>query len=105
MGVIFSKAWTVRLVREIGDEVSRREVKHSSKNVGFCVSDNKSYLESIEFLHAEGVQGATEQPLRPNGRFLHTVNILQEPVIMPGGQDKIIEKGPKLINSASYPIL
>ena len=101
MGVLFSKAWTVRLVREIGDEIARREVKHSSKSIGFCVSDNKSYLESIEYVHAEGIPGLTEQPLRASGRFLHTVSNFQVTVIMPDGLDIIIEKGRTLITSTS----
>lgn len=93
MGVLFSKTWTVRLVKEIGDEIARCEIKDSSKAVGFRVADNKSYLESVEFVHAEGVAGAAEEPLRANGSFFHTVNNLYVPITMPNGVDITIRKG------------
>jgi hypothetical protein len=91
MGALFSKTWTTKLAKELGDEVSRSRPADASANVGFGVSDNKAYFVKTSFMHAHGIEGADE-PQRANGEFLYTVNNLQVPVIIEG-EDFNFERG------------
>ncbi len=44
MGLVFSRVWTIQLVREIGDEVAAMKPHGCSANVGLAVTDNKAYF-------------------------------------------------------------
>ena len=92
MGVLFSHSWTVRLAKEIGDEVALRRPDGLSSTIGFGVSDNKSYFVKTAHVHATAVGADNEQASRVNGKFLHTVNSLQVPLVL-GEIDVEIEKG------------
>ena len=59
--------------------------------VGFGVTDNKAYLTKDTYINAH-VEGVIDEPPKANGHFLHTVNNLQVPVVLPGG-DLEIERG------------
>jgi hypothetical protein len=91
MGLLYSKKWTVELVKEIGDAVSSSRPARASLNIGFGVTDNKAYLTKVTYINAH-VDGVTAVPPRANGHFLYTVNNLQVPVMMPG-EDLHIERG------------
>jgi len=91
MRLLFSRVWTINLVHEIGDEVSRRKSSDWSEDVGFCVADNKSYLSRITYMHAPGIEGVSDEPPKINGQFLHTVNNIQVPLRIPAGTIKVSE--------------
>ena len=80
MGILFSKVWTVELVREIGDEIAACKPEGCSDNIGLYVSDNKAYFVTTAHVHAEEVEGVTTAPRMPNGKYLYTVNNLQVPL-------------------------
>lgn len=52
MGMLYSKRWTVDLVKEIGDSVASSRPERSSVNVGFGVTDNKAYLTKVTYINA-----------------------------------------------------
>jgi hypothetical protein len=91
MGMLYSKRWTVDLVKEIGDSVASSRPEKSSTNVGFGVTDNKAYLTKVTYINAH-LEGVADEPPRANGHFLYTVNNLQVPVMMPG-EDLHLERG------------
>jgi len=82
MGLLFSRVWTIDLVKEIGDEVAARKPVGSSHEVGLAVADNKAYHVHTALVHAEGVDGVTSGPRVANGYFLYTVNNLQVPLVV-----------------------
>jgi hypothetical protein len=84
-GVLFSRTWTITLVREMGDEISNRKLDCASLKVGLCVADNKAYFDKVSLMHAPGIEGVTEGPPKANGRFLYTVNNFQVPLLMLDG--------------------
>jgi hypothetical protein len=53
MGVLFSRVWTIKLVREIGDEVALKRLPKASLNVGLCITDNKAYFDKVTFIRAQ----------------------------------------------------
>jgi hypothetical protein len=81
MGLLFSRVWTIDIVKEIGDEVAARKPAASSNEVGLAVADNKAYHVHTALVHAEGVDGVTSGPRVANGYFLYTVNNLQVPLV------------------------
>jgi hypothetical protein len=92
MGVLFSRVWTVKLVREIGDEIALKRLPKASLNVGLCIADNKAYFDKVTFIRARPVEGVTDEPLKLNGNFLYTVNNIQVPLITQEG-DISVEPG------------
>ena len=52
MGILYSKRWTIALVKEIGDSVASSRPFNCSHNVGFGVTDNKAYLTKVTFINA-----------------------------------------------------
>ena len=70
MSFLFSRRWTVELVREIGDEVALAKIHDASSNIGLCIADNKAYFDRIGFIHAQGIDGVCEEPLKANGKLL-----------------------------------
>ena len=92
LGVFFSRVWTIKLVREIGDEVALKRLPRASLNVGLSLTDNKAYFDKITFIRAPAVEGVADEPLKVNGYFFYTVNNIQVPLIMPR-DDVIIEPG------------
>ena len=91
MGVLFSRVWTIKLVREIGDEVALKRLPKANLKVGLCITDNKAYFDKITFIRAPAVEGVADEPLKVNVNFLYTVNNIQVPLIM--RDDVIIEPG------------
>lgn len=79
MGLLFSKNWTLKLAKELGDEVAREEWEDASHNVGWLVADNKCYMMKQTFMHARiDEHGAP----RANGQMLYTNNRLHSPVLV-----------------------
>ena len=93
MGVLFSRKWTIKLAREIGDEVAATKPEGTSLDIGLAIADNKAYFIRTAHVHAEEIDGVTELPRAANGEFLHTVNNIQVPIIMPGGVDIELRRG------------
>lgn len=89
MGLVFSRPWTIALVRELGVDVANRRVMGASTEVGWMVTDNKCYLQSIAVVNPDG----PDQTKKANGEFLYTVNNLQAPVMMPSGIDIVVKEG------------
>ncbi len=83
MGLVFSRVWTIQLVREIGDEVAAMKPHGCSANVGLAVTDNKAYFIKTAHVHAAEVEGVTVGPRVANGHFLYTVNNIQVPLLIP----------------------
>jgi hypothetical protein len=93
MGLLFSRVWTIKLAQEIGDEVAASKPEGSSSNLGLAIADNKAYFIRTAFVHAEEIEGVTQLPRKANGEFLHTVNNIQVPIVMPGGVDVDLRRG------------
>ena len=85
MKVLFSRVWTIKLVREIGGEISRRKKTSSSKNIGLYVTDNKAYFKKLTYMHTAAIDGVTDGAPKANGEFLHSVNNVQVNLDMPNG--------------------
>ena len=79
MSLLFSKDWTLKLAKELGNEVSARDYESASDQVGFVVADNKCYMMRQTFMHAECDDNGVPQP-RLNGQMLYTNNVLWSPV-------------------------
>ena len=89
MGLLFSRRWTIDLVREIGDEVASSRTEGASETIGLCVTDNKAYFVTTAHVHAPEVEGVTEGPRQANGKYLYTVNNLQVPLQVQMGDVEI----------------
>jgi len=77
MRLLFSKEFTVKLAKELGDAVAAEELPNSSQNIGWLVADNKCYMMRQKHMHANvDANGAP----RANGEMLYTNNRLSSPV-------------------------
>jgi hypothetical protein len=85
MKVLFSRVWTINLVREIGSEITSRKRTDSSKNIGLYVTDNKAYFKKLTYMHTVAIDGVTDGAPKANGEFLHSVNNVQVNLEMPNG--------------------
>ena len=82
MGLLFHKTWTIKLAKELGEEVVERALASKegvSNNIGMVVADNKCYFSKQVYMHAVYDAAGNEQP-RPNGEMLYTNNRLWWPV-------------------------
>jgi len=79
MSLIFSRDWTLKLAKELGDEVATCDYESASEEVGKVVADNKCYLKRQTYMHAKCDDAGVPQP-RLNGQMLYTNNILWSPV-------------------------
>ena len=91
MGMLFSKEWTLKLAKELGDQVVASEVPGASQNVGIVVADNKCYFSKTTFRHNgyEDENGVLHDAT--DGHFLYTNNRLHWPVVLESELD--IERG------------
>ena len=81
MGLVFSRRWTINLIREIGDNIAGTKPEGSSANVRLAVTHIKACFMKSVLVHAFEVEGVANTLLAVNVNFLYTVNNIQKKVI------------------------